>query len=152
MITKLTLAFLTAGALMAQPAAAAPAAKQTDAALTASLVGTWVNPPDSADYEGVPSREVYNADGTYTYTEYEDKACKNVASALTTKWYVWDGTLIVDYGDGKTLKDEIVTVASKKMVLRALDDGLTYHRVKSAACPTTMAMPKKIMSANTKTQ
>jgi hypothetical protein len=158
---KLTLACWTAGALAALPvlvattasvalaASAAPAPKRTDASLTASLVGTWINPPDSADYEGVPSRELYNADGTYTYTEYEDKACKNVASALTSKWYVWDGTLIVDYGDGKTLKDEIVTLAPKKVVLRALDDGLTYHRVKSAACPTTLAMPKKTISANT---
>ena len=49
------------------------------------------------------------------------------------KWYVWDGTIVNEVGEGKTLKDEIVNMASKKMVLRSLDDSLTYHRIRASA-------------------
>ena len=108
--------------------------------------GTWVNPPDSADYEGIPSAEVFNADGTYSYIEYEDKECQRVSGAVHSKWYVWDGTIVNEVGEGKTLKDEIVNMAPKKMVLRSLEDSLTYHRVRSTAktraCAGTPPQPK----------
>jgi uncharacterized lipoprotein NlpE involved in copper resistance len=113
-------------------------------------VGTWINPPDSADYEGVPSKEVFNADGTYTYIEYEDKECQKVSAAISSRWYVWDGTIVNEIGEGKTLKDEIVNMASKKMVLRSLDDSLTYHRIRatSASCAVPTALPKSGPSAS----
>lgn len=133
-MTKLAMACVAAGALGAQPAQAATPAKKDDAALSAMLVGTWVNPADSADYEGVPSKEVYNADGTYTYTEYDDDACSKVSAVVTSKWYVWDGTLIIELPEGKSLKDEIVNMAAKKMVLRSVEDSLVYHRVRSEKC------------------
>jgi uncharacterized lipoprotein NlpE involved in copper resistance len=103
------------------------------------IVGTWVNPPDSADYEGIPSAEVFNADGTYSYIEYEDKECQKVSGAVHSKWYVWDGTIVNEVGEGKTLKDEIVNMAPKKMVLRSLEDSLTYHRVRSTVKTRTCA-------------
>ncbi len=150
-MTKLAMACVAAGALAGQPAQSATMVKKDDAALSAMLVGTWINPPDSADYEGIPSKEVFKADGTYTYTEYEDKDCQKVSAAITSKWYVWDGTIVNEVGDGKTLKDEIVNMASKKMVLRSLDDSLTYHRVRStanASCGVTAPQVKSGQSAS----
>ena len=132
-MTKLAMAAVAAGAMAGEPAEAAKMVKRDDAALSAMLVGTWVNPPDSADYEGIPSAEVFNADGTYSYIEYEDKECLRVSGAVHSKWYVWDGTIVNEVGEGKTLKDEIVNMAPKKMVLRSLEDSLTYHRVRSTA-------------------
>ncbi len=140
-MTKLAMACVAAGALSAQPAQAATMAKKDDAALSAMLVGTWINPPDSADYEGIPSSDVFSADGTHTYTEYEDKDCQKVSGAVTAKWYVWDGTIVTEVGEGKTLKDEIVNMAPKKMVLRSLDDSLVYHRVRSTSKSKSCALP-----------
>lgn len=141
-MTKLAMACVAAGALSAQPSQAATPAKKDDAALSAMLVGTWVNPPDSADYEAVPSKEVFNADGTYTYTEFEDNTCSRVSAAISSKWYVWDGTLVVEFPDGKSLKDEIVNMAPKKMVLRSVEDSLVYHRVRSEKCFSTAIKAK----------
>ncbi len=141
-MTKLAMACVAAGALSAQPSQAATPAKKDDASLSAMLVGTWVNPPDSADYEAVPSKEVFNADGTYTYTEFEDNTCSRVSAAISSKWYVWDGTLVVEFPDGKSLKDEIVNMAPKKMVLRSIEDSLVYHRVRSEKCFSTAIKAK----------
>ncbi len=145
-MTKLAMACVAAGALCAQPSQAAAPVKKDDAALSAMLVGTWVNPPDSADYEGVPSKEVFNSDGTYTYTEFEDNACSRVSAAISSKWYVWDGTLVVEFPEGKSLKDEIVNMAPKKMVLRSVEDSLVYHRVRSEKCATASAKAKPTAS------
>jgi uncharacterized lipoprotein NlpE involved in copper resistance len=144
------MAAVAAGALAGPPAEAAKMVKRDDAALSAMLVGIWVNPPDSADYEGIPSAEVFNADGTYSYIEYEDAACQKVSGAVHSKWYVWDGTIVNEVGDGKTLKDEIVNMAAKKMVLRSLDDSLTYHRIRATTkvCAGTLPSTKAGPSAS----
>lgn len=145
-MTKLAMACVAAGALGAQPSQAATPARKDDATLSAMLVGTWVNPPDSADYEAVPSKEVFNADGTYTYTEFEDNSCSRVSAAISSKWYVWDGTLVVEFPDGKSLKDEIVNMAPKKMVLRSIEDSLVYHRVRSEKCFSTAIKAKSAVA------
>ena len=133
-MTKLAMACVAAGALCAQPAQAATPVKKDDAALSAMLVGTWINPPDSADYEDIPSKEVFKADGTYVYTEFDDVTCSRVSGAVSAKWYVWDGMLVVEYSHGKSIKDEIVNMAPKKMVLRSIEDSLVFHRVRSEKC------------------
>ncbi len=126
---------------LAATAHAKPPSKEADAALAAKMVGTWINPPDSADYEGVPSREIYYADGTYLYYEYEDKACQKLASSTISKWYVWEGALFTEFAEGNRLKDAIVSMQAKKVVLRSAEDNLTYHRIKSSECPTEMPVP-----------
>lgn len=147
-MTKLAMACVAAGALCAQPSQAAAPTKKDDAALSAMLVGTWINPPDSADYEGIPSKEVFNSDGTYTYTEFSDAACSQVSGAISSKWYVWDGTLVVEYPQGKSMKDEIVNMAPKKMVLRSIEDSLVFHRVRSEKCLPLPAKAKTTTSSS----
>ncbi len=126
---------------LATTAQAKPPPKSADEVLAAKMVGTWINPPDSADYEGIPSREVYNADGTYLYYEYEDKACHKLASSTISKWYVWEGALFNEYPEGNRLKDAIISIQGKKVVLRSAEDNLTYHRIKSTGCPTDLPAP-----------
>ena len=121
---------------------AKPPAKSADAVLASKMVGTWINPPDSADYEGVPSREIYNADGTYLYYEYEDKACQTLSGSLTSRWYVWEGALFTQFPD-RTLKDHIISLQAKKVVLRSVDDNVTYHRIRSTQCPTELPAAAK---------
>ena len=132
---------LAVACALTTPAHAKPPGKAADSALALKMVGTWINPPDSADYEGVPSREVYNADGTYFYYEYEDQACQKLASSTASKWYVWEGALFNEYPEGNRLKDAIISMQGKKVVLRSAEDNLTYHRIKSKGCPTDLPAP-----------
>ena len=141
MSAKWMTAMAVACALATTAAHAKPPTKSADAALAAKMVGTWINPPDSADYEGVPSREIYYADGTYLYYEYEDKACQKLVSSTTSRWFVWEGALFNEYPEGQRLKDEIVSLQGKKVVLRSAEDNLTYHRIKSSGCPTELPAP-----------
>jgi hypothetical protein len=124
--------------LLAQtlPATMAAEPGPSDAAMSALLPGTWINPPDSPDYEQIPSREVFLADGSYTYFEYKDKACKRQSEAIKAKWTIRDGILTSFLADGSVIKDKIISVSAEKIVLRSLDDGKSYFRIKSLACPT----------------
>lgn len=135
MSARTIVAFAFAGALALQPAAAQMGKLPDDAVLSTLIIGTWVTPPDSPDFEGVATSETYAADGTYTYREYADKNCRTVTGTQTTKWYVWDGVLVTQYAQGKELKDEIVSMESGRIVLRSLDDGLTFFRTRSTTCP-----------------
>ncbi len=142
MIARWMTALGAACLFAALPAAAKDSEKTTDAGLKAMLIGTWINPPDSADYEGVPSREIFQADGTYLYYEYEDKACQKLSGSLTSRWYVWEGALFTQFPD-RTLKDHIISLQAKKVVLRSVDDNVTYHRIKSTRCPTELPAAAK---------
>ena len=96
----------------------------------------------STDYGDDKDRVMRKSDGTYTYTEFEDNDCSRVSAAISSKWYVWDGTLVVEFPEGKSLKDEIVNMAPKKMVLRSVEDSLVYHRVRSEKCSTASIKAK----------
>ena len=127
---------------LATTAQAKPPPKSADELLAAKMVGTWINPPDSADYEGVPSREVYNADGTYLYYEYEDKACQKLASSTMSKWYVWEGALFTEFAEGNRLKDAIVSMQGKKVVLRSPKRSAGILRL-STKCLSAWSPPEK---------
>lgn len=131
-------AALLAVALALAPACCAANADTDDAALSALLVGTWINPPDSPDYERIPSRETFRADGSYTYFEYKDMACRKLSERITVRWTLRDGVLTSILSDGAILKDKIISLTQEKIVLRSLDDGRSYFRIRSTACPTAL--------------
>jgi hypothetical protein len=135
-VLKKTLsAFVIISALTAQPVAAQGAPKLDDQTLTDRLVGTWINPPDSPDYENFASSETYNADGSYEYREYDDKDCRIVSALVKSRWHVWNGVVITEYDGGKSLSDHIVSMDAERMVLRSVDDGVTFFRTRSTTCP-----------------
>ncbi|MBA5690202.1 lipocalin family protein [Rugamonas apoptosis] len=138
MLDKTAAALMLAASLMLAPACSAAAPATDDAALGAQLVGTWINPPDSPDYERIPSRETFLADGTYTYFEYKDMACRRLAERITVRWTIRDGILTSILSDGAILKDKIISLTPEKIVLRSLDDGRSYFRIRSTACPTAL--------------
>lgn len=139
MLQKSITAFVMAWALTIQPAAAQGAPKLDDETLTAKLIGTWINPPDSPDYENFASSETYNADGSYEYREYEDTDCRIVSALLKLRWHVWNGVIITEYDGGKSLSDHVVSMDSNRLVLRSVDDGMTFFRTRSSACAPTTA-------------
>lgn len=133
----------SAAALLTVALALAPAwcsadVETDDAALSALLVGTWINPPDSPDFERIPSRETFRADGSYTYFEYKDMACRKLSERITVRWTLRDGILTSILSDGAILQDKIVSLTQEKIVLRSLDDGRSYFRIRSTACPTAL--------------
>ncbi|MBA5639192.1 lipocalin family protein [Duganella sp. LX20W] len=138
MLEKTAAAALLTAALALSPACSAADAGTDDAALSALLVGTWINPPDSPDFERIPSRETFLANGTYTYFEYKDMACRKLAERITVRWTLRDGILTSILSDGAILKDKIVSLTQEKIVLRSLDDGRSYFRIRSTACPTAL--------------
>lgn len=138
MLDKIAAALMLTAALMLAPACSAADTTTDDAALGAQLVGTWINPPDSPDYERIPSRETFLADGTYTYFEYKDMACRKLAERITVRWTIRDGILTSILSDGAILKDKIISLTPEKIVLRSLDDGRSYFRIRSNACPTAL--------------
>lgn len=139
MLQKSIFALMIGWALTVQPAAAQGAPKLDDEALSARLVGTWINPPDSPDYENFASSETYNADGSYEYREYDDKDCRIVSALLKSRWHVWNGVIVTEYEGGKALSDHVVSMDADRMVLRSIDDGLTFFRTRSTHCAPTTA-------------
>jgi hypothetical protein len=138
MLKKTAAALMLSAALTLPQASRAADAEADDAALSALLVGTWINPPDSPDYERIPSRETFLADGSYTYYEYKDMACHKLIERIAVRWTVRDGILTSILSDGAILKDKIISLTQEKIVLRSLDDGRSYFRIRSTACPTAM--------------
>lgn len=144
-MTKLAMAAVAAGAMAGEPAEAAKMVKRDDAVVRHA--GRRLGQPTRQrrlrrhpECGGVQR-------GWHVFLhQYEDKECQRVSGAVHSKWYVWDGAIVNEVGEGKTLKDEIVNMAPKKMVLRSLEDSLTYHRVRSTAktraCAGTQPQPK----------
>jgi hypothetical protein len=108
-----------------------------DEVLKQQLVGSWVLAPDSADYSPVAAREVFKADGTDITYFYDGPDCANVVREIDATWTIEHGVLIssVTRGDQPgTSKDRILGVGDKQLLLRSLDDGSTYTRLRSDGC------------------
>lgn len=139
MLQRSIFAIALAFAVNAQGADASASNPKKDEALKAGLIGTWISPPDSPDYEGISISETYNPDGTYIYREYEGTGCNIIAATQYSRWHVWEGVIITEYPREKTLNEEIVSMDAGRMVLRSLDDGLTFTRTRSTTCAPTTA-------------
>jgi len=118
--------------LCALPASAAD--KPSDDAIRNALIGSWIVPRDSSDYDGTPSREVFRSDGTYVYYLYRDRTCRQISREIIVKWNVKNGVLTSIVPDGRVTRDEVMKIDSRRMTLHSLDDGTTYTREKSESC------------------
>src|SRR4051812_49174720 len=66
-----------------------------DGALQQGLVGTWVLPPDTdTDAVRIPSRQVFNRDGTTQLYLYATPECRSpAAAAIEGRWWIENGVL-----------------------------------------------------------
>jgi hypothetical protein len=115
---------------------AGAAGKQPDVEIRQALTGSWIVAPDSPDAREDNARALaeYHQDGTLTYYQYSDRTCSTVVQQIDLKWNVRNGILTSTMPDGRTIKDEVVSIGPKTMTLHSLDDGSTYKRVKAKTC------------------
>jgi len=98
------------------------------------LPGSWINPPESSDYDGVPSVEIFKADGTGMFLVYDKPDCKHLKSQIAFGWTVEGKVLRMGSPGGKSTRDEIVAIGPETMILHSLDDRTTYLRRKGDVC------------------
>jgi hypothetical protein len=127
------------GALLSGVASAAPV---SDEEITATLIGSWVNPPESArETPGVSARQVFRENGTTTLYVYGTPECRVPAASFEANWAVVDGLLITQViasthpslvPVGTIDAISVVALAADHIVLDV--DGQTYIREKSETC------------------
>ncbi|MDB5812349.1 MAG: hypothetical protein JWN94_4471 [Betaproteobacteria bacterium] len=122
---------------------AALADQADDGALQQRLVGSWVLPPDAeTDALRIPSRQVFNRDGTTQLYLYTTPECRSpAAAAIEGRWSIENSVLttqITAVSDsrlipvGEVQKVVIVALEDDKVVFHA-DDKL-FVREKSETC------------------
>ena len=114
----------------------------SDDELKVALVGSWVTPPDSGtDLFQIPSRQIFQDDGTTLLFIYATPECRVPAAAIEGRWSVHDGVLstritgttdprLIDVGQVQQVV--IVAVENDRVVFDA-DDQL-FVREKSETC------------------
>lgn len=134
--TILALGLLSAVPVHAQNADADEATRQ-------QMIGEWVIPKDSVDYDGTPNRDVYRRDGTTSFYLYRDAGCHNVATTVDGTWEIRNGILtatITKSSDpkmfpvGMTARDQVMDLDSKHLTLRALPGNRKFTRERSVGC------------------
>ena len=123
-------------------AAAWSAGPVSDEELKIALIGTWVTPPDSGtDQFPIPSRQIFQDDGTTLLFIYATAECSVPAAAIEGRWSVHDGVLstqitrttdplLIDVG--QVQKVVIVAVEEGRLVFDA--DNQLFVREKSDTC------------------
>ena len=100
------------------------------------LIGSWIVPPDSADFNAQNGyvMESFRPDGTYTLSVFRDANCQTVVQQIPAKWAIEGHVLISTLPNGKKLRDEVVGIDREKLTLHSLDDGTTYTRARALSC------------------
>ncbi|HEX4301609.1 MAG TPA: lipocalin family protein [Rhizomicrobium sp.] len=107
-----------------------------DADIARKLLGSWTVPPQSSDYVagvGYPD-ETFDSAGTYSFRVYQDQSCRVQVSEAHARWTIEHGVLNSVYEDGSADQDEIVSIIGDTLTLHSKSDGITYTRVRIAAC------------------
>lgn len=149
---RLPLAALLAVGLLPAPSVHAQNA-DADEATRQQMIGTWVIPKDSVDYDGNPSRDVYRRDGTTSFYIYRDAGCHNVATTVDGTWDVRNGILtatITKSSDpkmfpvGMTARDQVMDLDTTHLTLRALPGNRKFTRERSEGCTPVDHSAEKI--------
>lgn len=122
----------------------APTASQLrDRNLSKMIVGSWIVSRNSPEYYPLPLRETFAPDGTYRTLIYSDATCANVIGEAELKWRIRNGILVQRFTKvtgtsaghvGQIVRDRIVSLSTKRMVLRSLDSGTKEIRIRSSGC------------------
>lgn len=114
-----------------------------DQRLSNGIIGSWIVAGYSSDYRVVPMHERFYGDGTYRIFWFSDASCTKVVGETHLSWSIQGGILISkitattgpDFGHvGDVTRSRILSLTKDRMVLRSLDDGSTYTRVRSTRC------------------
>lgn len=136
-------AVLVLAAILALGACALLHPLTPDQRFSKDIVGSWIVAGDSPDYRLVPMHERFYKDGTYRIFWFEDATCTNVVGETHLSWKIEDGVLVSKitavtgpaFGHvGDVIRSRIISLTKDRMVLRSLDDGSTYSRVRSTRC------------------
>ena len=100
------------------------------------LIGSWIVPPDSTDFNAQDGyvMESFRPDGTYTLSVFRDANCQILVQQIPAKWTIEGHVLISTLPNGKKLRDEVVGIDREKLTLHSLDDGTTYTRARALSC------------------
>jgi hypothetical protein len=114
----------------------AAAAKLSDSEIRQHMIGSWIIPTNSSDYQPMMAKvvETYYADGSETLLFFLDRDCKTVFQTLKAKWSVTGGVLITTTPDGQADRDDILDITGQKMTLHSQRDGTNYTRVRATNC------------------
>lgn len=122
--------------------AGALAGSVSDTELKTALIGSWVTPPDgNADKVPVPSRQIFQDDGTTQLFIYATAECRIPAAAIEGRWTIKDGVLSTQVTGttdprliaiGQIQKVVIVSVEQDRVVFDA--DNELFVREKSETC------------------
>lgn len=114
-----------------------------DQRFSKEIIGSWIVAGDSSDYRPVPMHERFYGDGTYRIFWFADATCAKVVGDTHLTWKIQGGILTSKitavsspaFGHvGDVLRSRIISLKKNRMVLRSLDDGSTYARVRSTRC------------------
>lgn len=134
---------LAVAALLALGACALLNPLTPDQRYSKDIVGSWIVAGYSSDYQLVPMHERFYRDGTYRIFWFADATCSKVVGETHLRWEIRDGILISKitaatspaFGHvGDVTRSRILSLTKDRMVLRSLDDGSTYTRVRSTRC------------------
>jgi|GEM_PF-1260419 len=134
---------LIGAAIMALSACALLKPLTQEQRFSKEIVGSWIVAGDSSDYQPIPMHERFFGDGTYWIFWFSDATCSNKIGETHLTWDIQDGLLVSKitettgpaYGHvGDVIKSRIISLTKNRMVLRSLDDGSTYARVRSTRC------------------
>ena len=115
--------------------------KLSDAEISQKLIGSWIVPPDSTDYDPTTpySLETFKPDGTYTFLIFGDPACRAITQQIQVRWMIENGVLISIGPNGNEVHDEVLSIKNEIMTLHSLEDGTTYTRKKALTCSKAVA-------------
>jgi hypothetical protein len=108
----------------------------SDAEIRAALLGSWIVPRDSSDFDPTTARtlETFRDDGTYLGTFYNDLGCTEVAMTVTVRWTIEHGILTSVYPNGEQSRDLVLSIGKGRVSLKSLEDGSVYIREQRSNC------------------
>ena len=115
------------------------AESHADSDMRAKLIGSWIIPKDSSDYQPELARslETYFADGTEVFSTFQDRACRVVLERYTAKLNVENGVLTTNSAEFGEDKDDILNITDRNLELHSRRDGMIYTRTRATNCGDT---------------
>ncbi|MBE9604093.1 lipocalin family protein [Acetobacteraceae bacterium H6797] len=109
---------------------------EEDERLRRQIIGRWLVPPHSPDYDDERKRmvEEFSPDGQVTLYVYTDATCSQLEGQLSFPYSVKNRIISSVLPNGEGIENEILDITGDTMTLRSLDDDTTYPIVRGHIC------------------